>query len=232
MKDGIIVQARMGSSRLPGKVLMKIGKYTILERIIHLCQKIKENGYVSEVVIATTKYSRDDVIKDVCIDHGIEVFRGSEDNVLERYYECAHLYDFQNVVRLTADNPFTDVDELQRLICFHNSNCNDYSESLTTLPIGIGAEIMSISALDESNKYASLPKHFEHVNEYILDNLDEFRCGTMSVSDEKFFPKMKFTVDTPEDYKKLSELVLYIGDENITTEKLVHNYRLMEGAEK
>lgn len=99
------------------------------------------------MVVATTILEKDDVIVEFCLSKGIEYFRGSEDNVLERYYLCAQKYNFNNIVRLTGDNPFTDTGELDNLITLHLNSMSDYSHSLGSLPIGVGAEIFHLMTL-------------------------------------------------------------------------------------
>ena len=125
MNNGIIIQARMGSSRLPGKVMKNFNGKSLLGQIIFRL-KWKEND--AKVVIATSTLECDDVIENFCRENGTECFRGSESNVLERYFQCAEKYQFDNIVRMTADNPFPDIEELDNLIDFHIRNKYDFSE--------------------------------------------------------------------------------------------------------
>lgn len=197
---GVIVQARMGSSRLPGKVLMPIAGRPLLGHVLGrlkdgLCQEV-------QIVVATSALPENNVISAYCYDHNISCFHGSEDDVLSRYYECASINNFEHVVRLTADNPFTDVEELDRLIEFHLSNSFDYSHSFNSLPIGVGAEIFSFAALEKSYKEGSAEHHREHVNEYILENQDSFSIGRLDVPATKVNPNVRLTVDTEEDYSR------------------------------
>ena len=107
----------MGSSRLPGKVLKKIGgKTTLLEHIFYRLTFLKHQA---KVVLVTSTNNRDDAIDAFCKEKNIECFRGGEDNVLERYYRCAKKYGFEHIVRLTGDNPFTDIEEIDNLIDLH-----------------------------------------------------------------------------------------------------------------
>lgn len=196
---GIIIQARMGSSRLPGKILKIIHDRTLLEHIIDRLKELKEEAVI---VIATSTLSGDDAVEQFCREKGVLCFRGSESNVLSRYYECAEKYGFSDIVRLTADNPFVDVEEVGRLIAYHKECGNDFTESFSQLPIGVGAEIFSFEALKEDMEKASMPHHFEHVDEYILENMEKFKTGTLQVPEEKHFPDVRLTVDTKEDYEK------------------------------
>src|SRR5437762_1211651 len=109
---GIIVQARMGSTRLPGKVLMQVGDRPLLQHIIDRSKKIKRPN---KLVIATSNLPKDDAIANFCQERNVEVFRGDESNVLDRYFRCAQKFHFKHIVRLTADNPYFDYDELDYL---------------------------------------------------------------------------------------------------------------------
>ena len=149
---GIIIQARMGSTRLPGKILKTINDRTLLDHIIDRLAELKEEA---TVVIATSTLPGDDAVEDFCRKKGVLCFRGSEQNVLSRYYECAKQQGFEHIVRLTADNPFVDVEEVDRLIAYHKLQKNEFTESFSQLPIGVGAEIFSFPALSEDMEKAA-----------------------------------------------------------------------------
>jgi spore coat polysaccharide biosynthesis protein SpsF len=103
-------------------------------------------------------------------------------------------------VRLTADNPFTDVEELDRLIDRHLAENNDYTHSFGVLPLGVGAEIFTRAALEQSSRDGHAPNHREHVNEYVQENPHIFRIGKLDVAANKNHPEISLTVDTEEDY--------------------------------
>lgn len=197
---GIIIQARMGSTRLPGKVLMEIGNKKLLEHILDRLETLKTKD--CKVIVATTVKEQDDVIEQFCSKKAATCFRGSEQNVLERYWMCAKQYGFDDIVRLTADNPFVDMEELDRLIAMHRLHQADYSYSDTELPEGTGAEIFSRSALETSMRMADRENHFEHVDDYILENMEAFDTLKLNVEADKIHPEIRLTVDTMEDYKK------------------------------
>lgn len=197
---GIVIQARMGSTRLPGKVLRKIGNKCLLEHILDRLETLKIKN--CKVVVATTIKEQDDVIEEFCRKKGVSCFRGSEQNVLERYWMCTKKYNFDNVVRLTADNPFVDTEELERLISMHCLHQAEYSYSDTELPEGMGAEIFSRDALKKSVELSDKENHFEHVDDYILENMDSFYTLKLNVEPDKICPDIRLTVDTLEDYKK------------------------------
>lgn len=215
---GIIIQARCGSTRLPGKVLKVIHDRTLLDHIIDRLKSLQEEAVI---VIATSILPGDDRIEQFCKEKGVLCFRGSESNVLSRYYECARERGFDHIVRLTADNPFVDVEEVDRLIAFHRESGNDFTESFSQLPIGAGAEIFSFPALEEDMKRASMPHHFEHVDEYILENMDKFKTGTLQVDEEKRKPDVRLTVDTQEDYEKACYIAAHSETGLATTQEAI-----------
>jgi spore coat polysaccharide biosynthesis protein SpsF len=216
---GIIIQARMGSTRLPGKVLKKIGNKTLLE---HIFFRLKYLQHESIVVVATTTSPHDDAIVQLCIDHGMKYFRGSEKDVLERYYQCALENNFQDIVRLTADNPFTDIEELDNLIDLHLKSKSDYCHSFTELPYGVGAEIFTINALENSFRHGKKSNHREHVNEYIQENQDLFMIRVLNVPSSKNHPEIRLTVDTENDYQRACSIVEVIKKDFITTEDAIN----------
>lgn len=223
---GIIIQARMGSERLPGKILRPIGDKTILEHIIFRLTGLKN---LATVVVATSEEHRDDVVAQFCGERKINCFRGSEQNVLERYYLCARQYGFGEIVRLTADNPFVDIEEIDNLIDFFRKEKLDYAHSFNSLPCGVGAEIFTYVALEKDYKEASMPHHYEHVNEYMLENPDLFKTAVLNVEETKNRPDIRLTVDTQEDYERACYIVGNCGGEEVTTQAAIELALKYEG---
>lgn len=215
---GIIIQARTGSTRLPGKILKMIGAKRLLEHILFRLSMLKHNV---KVIIATTNTEKDDVVEEFCIKNHITCFRRNELNVLERYYVCAKQYNFDHIVRLTGDNPFTDIEELDNLIRLHLDSYADYSRSFAVLPKGVGAEIFTFKALETSHYKSSKPNHFEHVNEYIEENEAEYIISELTVPSDKNRPDLSLTVDTIEDYQKACFIVENSKNEYITTQEAI-----------
>lgn len=215
---GIIIQARMGSSRLPGKVLKDISGKKLLEHIMYRLSFLKAEV---TIVIATSILNKDDVIAEYCESHGWNCFRGSEENVLERYYSCAVKYGFSEIIRLTADNPFYDIEELDKLIELFQKSDAQYAKSFDVLPYGVGAEIFTFEALEKSCNEASLPHHFEHVNEYILENPQIFKTLDLPAVEEKCFPQIRLTVDTEEDHKRACYILANSSDEFVSTAQAI-----------
>lgn len=195
---GIILQARMGSSRLPGKVLKPFFHTTLLGWIL---ERLADLPW--PVVTATGADGRDDPIGRFCLDKGSLCFRGDEGDVLDRYYRCAKTHEFAHVVRLTADNPFPDTSILRTLVDLHIAKAADYSHAFGELPIGVGAEIFSMEALERSWREGREAHHREHVNEYILEHPQTFRIETLQIPAELRRPALALTIDTPADYERI-----------------------------
>ena len=166
---GCIVQARMGSSRLPGKVLKKIQNRTILDYVI---SQIKFSKKINKIVIATTTNENDKIIVDFCIEKNILYFRGNEKDVLDRYYECAKKFNFQKIVRITSDNPLIEPQIIDKCIeKYEKSNCDYLStEHPPTFPQGYAVEIFSFEVLENAWKNARKPSEREHVTPYFYNN--------------------------------------------------------------
>ena len=136
----------MGSTRLPGKILKPIAGRPLLD---HILGRLSALCHPARVVIATSDAKPDDTVAAFCAERGVDCFRGSEQDVLARYRECARERGFDQVVRLTGDNPFIDIGELDRLVELHLSGGHCYSDSFEQLPVGVGAEIFTLAALEQ-----------------------------------------------------------------------------------
>ena len=140
-----ILQARFSSSRLPGKVLKSIlGKPMLLHQI----ERIQNSKRIDKLVVATSIEKSDNVIEEICLDNDIEVFRGSLDNVLDRFYQCAKLYNPEHIVRLTGDCPLVDWQAIDQTIQYHVKGKYDYvnNRSKPAFPDGLDVEVITYSA--------------------------------------------------------------------------------------
>ncbi|WP_263770066.1 glycosyltransferase family protein [Propionivibrio soli] len=218
MTIGIVIQARMGSTRLPGKVLRDIGGRPLLA---HVVERLGRLRHEVRVVVATSTKVQDDDIASWCRCRGVECFRGSEGDVLDRYWRCTEQCGFEHVVRLTADNPFTDIEELDRLLALHLSGHYDYSHSFGQMPLGVGAEVFSREALAKSHAQGHKPNHREHVNEYIEEVPEDFRIARLVVPAAKVAPLLRLTVDTLEDWQRACRLVGARPDCQLETEEAI-----------
>ena len=215
---GIILQARMGSLRLPGKILMPIGNKTLLDHILYRLKRLRHSA---TTVIATSITSGDDIVESFCIEHAVACFRGSVANVLDRYYQCATAYGFRHIIRLTGDNPFLDIEELDNLIDLHLASRSGYANSFASLPVGVGTEIFTFAALERSWREGKAPHHLEHVNEYMLENPQIFKTALLSVAVDKYRPDIRLTVDTMDDYKQARYIAENSQVDHITTKQAI-----------
>jgi len=215
---GIIIQARMLSSRLPGKVLKPIAGRFLLDHVLGRLEMLPDS---LNIVVATSNLPQDNPIVLHCEGRGVLVFRGSEADVLDRYYCCAQKYKFNHIVRLTADNPFTDIKELQRLIKYHLVEGYDYTHCLGSLPLGVGSEIFTFGALQRSALEGHAPNHREHVNEYITEHPKFFRIGELHVDERKRRPEVRLTVDTEEDYSRACAIAEQAPERWLGTEEAI-----------
>lgn len=203
MQTIAIIQARMGSTRLPGKVLRTIGDKPMLE---HVIERAQASQTLDEVVVATTDREEDDVIKEAAHGLGVNTFRGSEHDVLDRYYQAARIYDAAPVVRLTADCPLLDPKEVDRIVKrFTQAPDVDYVGTGMTYPEGYGTEIFTFEALRQAWENANLESEREHVTSYIWKRDDQFFVERVDLSED--WSEFRVTVDHPEDLKVVSEIV-------------------------
>lgn len=198
----LIIQARCGSSRLPGKVLMDIEGKPALQRVIERTQKAR---LVDEVVVATTSNKEDLPIVRLVSSLGVRVFVGNSSDVLDRYYQTAKLIRPKYVIRITADCPVIDYEIIDDVI--HEMTPDiDYIAGLSeTLADGLDVEVMKYEALYKAWKEAKLAHEREHVTMYIKNNKDLFHikdyvCKYGDLKDQRW------TLDEPEDYEMLSKI--------------------------
>tara|TARA_R110002050_G_scaffold200591_1_gene335572 strand:- start:125168 stop:125923 length:756 start_codon:yes stop_codon:yes gene_type:complete len=212
MKIGIIIQARTGSTRLPGKVIEPfVGRQSILEIII---ERILKQFDADQVILATTVSGSDDPIEKVGNDFGIHVFRGSEDNVLSRFTGVIRQFNLDGVVRVCADNPFLDVDSFHDLIKWGVENKADYSafsisDTVPTIKshFGLWAEYVSADALLRAEKLTTEKLYQEHVTNFIYGNSDKFAVDLHVLPHNWALEKnIRFTLDTEEDFKLLEKM--------------------------
>ena len=210
---GIILQARMRSTRLPGKILMPLGSRSLLE---HILVRLRRLRHPALTVIATSDAPQDEVVAQFCAARAVACFRGSEHNVLDRYYHCALRYGFRHIVRLTGDNPFLDIEELGSLIDLHLAQGSDFAHSFPQLPVGCGAEIFTFAALEKSWREGAAAHHLEHVDEYMLEHPELFATALLRVNGDKHRPEVRLTIDTPEDYQRACYIVEKSGKDYVS----------------
>ncbi|HEX8814015.1 MAG TPA: glycosyltransferase family protein [Terriglobales bacterium] len=210
MKIVTIIQARMGSTRLPGKVMLEVCGKSVLARVF---DRVRRSRLAGEVVVATTVHAADDILVGECQRLGVEVFRGSEDDVLDRYYWAARQFSADAIVRICSDCPLIDSEIVDRTIeCFLNVRVDYASNALDrTYPRGLDVEVMTLRALYSSWQQATVFYQRSHVTPYIYQNSELFRIARVRSGEEH--GELRWTLDTPEDlafiravYERMSRL--------------------------
>jgi len=204
-----IIQARMGSTRLPGKVMMEIDKdkNPILFYVIN---QLKNCINIDNIVVATTTFPEDNRIADFLQQTNVACFRGNDNDVLDRYYKCAKHFVFLTIVRITSDCPLIDPQIVDRVIEKFQTEKYDYVSNCIprTFPYGTEVEIFSFNALEQTWKNAKKPSEREHVTPYIYNNRDKFRI--CSLCNDEDLSRFRWTVDRIEDLNLVKQLISLI----------------------
>lgn len=220
LKTIIIIQARMGSSRLPGKILKELGNSVVLDYVVSRCRRIKKTD---EVIVATSTLPQDDAVEQWCLNNNVQYFRGSEDDVLARYYECALQFHPDYVIRVTADCPFVDFELADDIIAEMERNPADIALLSGSLPRGLASEMISFSALEYIYKNGHEPRHREHVTYFAYEFSQKFQSITITVPSEKQHPELRITLDTEEDYQLCKAVANYFQ-----TNKLISSQKVVD----
>jgi len=209
----IIVQARMGSSRLPGKVLKKINGATVIEILLSRLAKIKSN---KKIVVATSTRPENDILEQHLKYLGIPCERGSENDVLGRYHQVSMKYSSDAIIRITGDCPLIDPKLIDQVITFTIDRKLDYGSNMLieNYPDGQDIEVFTFKALEKAHQSAQLDSEKEHVTPYIIKR-STFRGGNQFKAEN--FPSsidysgVRMTVDEPQDYLTIKTLVKELG---------------------
>ena len=206
-KIGIIVQARMGSTRLHGKVMKLLdNEDTVLDVLI---KRLKLSKLVDEIIIATTPDKTNSAIIGLAQKYEVSHFIGSEENVLERYFEAAKKFKIDLVIRITSDCPFIDPEVLDHMIEFYSRNDYDYISNpfvQTNFPIGFSIEIFSFEILEKLYLNAETVPEKEHVTYYLIKHSNEFKIYHYDLDDLLNFKDLRLTVDEADDLKICREI--------------------------
>jgi spore coat polysaccharide biosynthesis protein SpsF len=199
-----IIQARMGASRLPNKMLLHLHGYPVVEWVY---RRVSSARLIDRVIFALPVGDKDDVLAYYLRSIGAEVFRGSEDDLVDRFYQAALSVGAEEIVRICADNPLICPEEIDRLIDFFHENSCDYAYNHiprhNRYPDGLGAEICKIGILEEIHVKAVSPSHREHLFNYLVDNSEKYIISTFDPPEIIAHPELKLDIDTMEDYKRL-----------------------------
>ncbi len=204
-----IIQARMGSTRLPGKIMKDLFGKSVLA---HVIERVKQIKSIDDIVIATTILERDDVVVQEAQSQGARVFRGSEDDVLSRYYHAAKKYDARSVVRITSDCPLIDPFVSDKIIaCFQKNEYDLVTNAGSdlaqrTYPRGLDTEVFSFQALEEAFNKAAERYQREHVTPYIYEHSDRIYY----YKSQNDYSRHRWTLDTTEDLALISEIYWHL----------------------
>ena len=196
MKIAAIVQARMGSTRLPGKVLMNMEGKTVLARVVG---RLRRATRLDEIVVATTASVADDAIVQECHQLEVEYFRGSENDVLDRYCRAARVRAAGVVVRVTSDCPVIDPQLVDETVGIFQQKGADYASNVfpRSYPRGLDTEVFTIAALEQACRDAHAPYQREHVTPYFYEHPELFRLA--SLRGQLDYSQYRWTLDTAED---------------------------------
>ena len=216
MRIVAIVQARTGSTRLPGKVLLDLAGEPMLVRVMSRVCRVRN---LDETVVATTREPSDDAISQLCSERGWRCFRGSELDVLDRYYRAAAMFQADAVVRITSDCPLIDPEIVDRVVesfLDGQPEIGYVSNTLPrrTFPRGLDTEVMGFPVLERAWLEDGDPNWREHVTPYLWRNPDRFRLhGVMNDVD---YSGMRWTVDTPRDLRFVRAVYGYFGHDRFS----------------
>ena len=195
---GVVIQARASSTRLPGKVLMDVeGKPMLLRQAERLRNGIGD----LPLIIATSDESSDDKVEELCTKHGFTCFRGSLDDVMLRFIQCAQKYGIDYIVRVGGDDPLIDPDCCTTLVSMHRKEPCDfmYASNRDGWPYGCAAELISVSSLEKIHSQVDDALYKEHTIPYFFEHQDDFNIVKVLAPESIHRPDYYFTVDFPED---------------------------------
>lgn len=213
-----IIQARMNSTRLPGKVMMEINEQPIL---FHVIKQTLYSKFINRIIVATTTSRSDKKIVDFCKSHKIDYFAGSNNDVLDRFYKCAKKFRCDPIVRISADSPLIDPTVIDRVLIKFLNNSYDYvsnniektntgwKNSICNFPVGTVVEVSSFRTLKLTWKNAKLKSEREHVFPYVQFNSEKFSLS--NIKNQKDLSRIRITVDKKNDLKFVQKLFEHIS---------------------
>ena len=221
-----IIQARMGSTRLPEKVMKKIKGKSILFYVI---ERVKQTSLINQIVIATTTNKQDDVIVKEAERLNVKWFQGSEQDVLSRYYHAAKKNDADVIVRITSDCPLIDPQITDEIISYYLKN-DDYSLVTNagpdiekrTFPRGLDTEVFSFGVLEETFNNANERYQREHVTPFIYENPEKFKVFFIKAEGKLKRPDIRITLDTKQDFELISKIINHFDTIDFNTEDVIN----------
>jgi spore coat polysaccharide biosynthesis protein SpsF len=225
-KTAAIIQARMGSTRLPGKVMKDLKGKSVLW---HVIERVKQAKNIDQIIIATTTHKRDKIIFDKAKKWGVKAYQGSEEDVLARYYGAANKYEVNTVIRITSDCPLIDPQVIDEIVEYYHNN--DYTlvtnagDDLNkrTYPRGLDTEVFSFDVLEKAYNKAEKKYQREHVTPYIYENYNDI----LYYKNNEDLSNYRITLDTKEDFELIKVLYdkLYQGKHDFYLKDIIEVFK-------
>ena len=211
MKIGAIIEARMNSTRLPGKVLLEAAGKTMLS---HLVDRIKVVNKIKNIIIATTKNKKDDQLEEFAFNNKLECYRGSEEDVMQRVIDSALKFNIDTIVEITGDCPIIDPNIIDQCLEIYLNNDADYVTNchIRSYPDGMDVQVYNLKTLEKSSKMTKNKLDREHVTLHIRNNPQIFRSINLLPSKEMFWPELGLTLDENKDYILLKKIIEYFDN--------------------
>jgi len=215
----VILQARRGSTRLPAKIFKGIGDKTMLECVVN---QISHSKKVGQIIIATTTNKNDLAVVEIARGLDLPYFKGSEHDVLDRFYMCAEQFALKDIVRITSDCPLIDPEIIDDTILLYENNDLDYANNFTeeNFPEGFTVEVFTKDALERAWGN-TLSEDREHVTRYIYKNHPYFKTGTFLVEE---YPNEHLSVDTKEDLERVRDIYKTVKNRPILIKDVLEYY--------
>lgn len=215
-----IIQARMGSTRLPGKVMKEVQGKSLLQ---YQLERVRKSPFIHEIVVATTNKESDQPIVDLCERLSVAYFRGSEDDVLTRFFEAATEYHAEIVIRLTGDCPLIDSNTIDKVLVEYLASARIYDYVSNTMertfPRGFDVEVFSMKTLERTYREAGDSAYREHVTPYIYHNPEKFKLASLHHHTD--LSSLRLTVDTEDDLVLITKLLEQLHEkESFTLEDI------------
>lgn len=207
-KIAFVIQARMKSTRLPGKILLPIPIANGKPLLLWIVEQLRRTVSVADLWVATSSNEENDILEQFCKEHHLSCFRGDEEDVLSRFVAITRQGDYDTVVRLTADNPVLDVELLDKCVQYHIDQKNDYTLT-STLPLGMNFEVVSGTALLSTLKAELKQSDREHVTLFIKNN-SQYKKGEYLPGAPSHLNKLRLTVDYPSDLLVVSTVLSFM----------------------
>jgi len=224
-----IIQARVASTRLPGKILMELDGKPLIQ---HTIEGVKASKKVDAIVVATSTNKENDPLEQLCRKLGIFCFRGSEEDVLGRFVKAAKTFNPKIIVRICGDEPFVISDLLDEAIKHHIKKSSDLTRTVGAVPKGLDIDVINYSVLKRINVKAKRKYYREHVITYVLDNSQKFKIYVPSFSKELARQDIILTVDTLNDYEFIKKIYFALKNENKLNENIATEIiKLIDGGE-